>query len=243
MSRILLVDEAVGLSELFAIALRDELDAAVDVVGGPEAAGAVAAAARPHVAVVDDHFPVGGCSCIDALVAVTDRSPETRLVVLTRGGDDVVPAVRDAWELLPVVAVLSRSRSVEDLVAAIRVVLDGGDGVVDEPLRAVLPDRRPSWRTVERFRLLVQHLGHAKLWSALLDPAVDVAYQAVARQCGLAVNTIKNYRAQLLPELSVHGLDDPSLREMQAFARRCRVLLQPWVDERLGQSGDPSAST
>ncbi|MBM3684653.1 MAG: response regulator transcription factor [Actinobacteria bacterium] len=243
MKRLLLVDEAVGFSELFAVALRDGLDAAVDVVAGPDAAGAVAAAARPHVAVVDDRFPAFDCSCIDALVAIRERSPETKLVVLSRGDAAIVPAVRDAWELLPVVAVLSRTRTVEDLVDALRTVTEGGEGIVDAPFRAVLPEGRPSWRSVERFRLLVQHLGHAKLWSALLDPSVDIAYQAVAAQCGLAVNTIKNYRAQLLPELSVHGLDDPSLREMQAFAHRCRVLLRPWVDARLDQSGEPAAST
>jgi hypothetical protein len=46
----------------------------------------------------------------------------------------------------------------------------------------------------------------------------------------LKLNTLKNYRAQLVQELRAHGLDDPTLKEMQAFALRCRPFLAPYVD-------------
>jgi hypothetical protein len=49
----------------------------------------------------------------------------------------------------------------------------------------------------------------------------------------LKLNTVKNYRSQLLPELRVHRLDDPSLREMQEFAWRCRSFLRPYVEASL----------
>jgi hypothetical protein len=43
---------------------------------------------------------------------------------------------------------------------------------------------------------------------------------------------VKNYRAQLLPDLVAHGLEDPTLREMRDFAIRCRPFLAPYLDVR-----------
>ena len=83
--------------------------------------------------------------------------------------------------------------------------------------------------------------GHAKLWQALLDGPDDVSYRDVVVATGLRLNTVKNYRAQLLPELLNHRLDDPSLREMQAFAGRCRpifVRLIAQVRERSRARGE-----
>ena len=37
-----------------------------------------------------------------------------------------------------------------------------------------------------------------------------------------------------LCKLSLHGLDNPAMREMQVFARRCRPFLQPFVVQKLG---------
>jgi len=50
----------------------------------------------------------------------------------------------------------------------------------------------------------------------------------------LALGDFTGDRRTLLNELRVHGLFDPSLREMQDFAWRCRAFLKPHVDRSLG---------
>jgi hypothetical protein len=81
---------------------------------------------------------------------------------------------------------------------------------------------------------LVQHAGHAKLWRALIGAEEEPSYRDLAVAARLSLNTVRNYREQLLPELSLHGLDNPAMREMQVFARRCRPFLQPFVTQKLG---------
>jgi hypothetical protein len=48
---------------------------------------------------------------------------------------------------------------------------------------------------------------------------------------GLKLNTVKNYRAQLVPDLEMHGLRDPSLKEMGEFAQRCQSFLVPYLEQ------------
>jgi len=91
-------------------------------------------------------------------------------------------------------------------------------------VQPLLPAARAESRSLAAFDHLVIHVGHAKLWQALLDAPDGVSYRDVVLATGLRLNTVKNYRAQLLPELLNHRLDDPSLREMQAFANRCRPI-------------------
>ena len=66
-----------------------------------------------------------------------------------------------------------------------------------------------------------------------MDRRLDATYKNVADGTGLKLNTVKNYRTQLLTELKIHGMVDPSLREMQDFAWRCRAFLRPFVEESL----------
>ena len=107
-----------------------------------------------------------------------------------------------------------------------------GTAPPDPAIQPLLPKVRNSRRSPERFAALVQHAGHAKLWRALLDEP-DVSYKALADRSGLKLNTLKNYRAQLVGELETHGLTDPPLREMRAFALRCEPFLRPFVDRAL----------
>jgi hypothetical protein len=98
----------------------------------------------------------------------------------------------------------------------------------------LLPSERNPRRTIASFRDLVQHAGHAKLWTALWTTA-DPTYKQVSDLSGLKLNTVKNYRAQLVPGLVVYGLEDPTLRDMHDFATRCHAFLRPFVDERLNR--------
>jgi hypothetical protein len=53
----------------------------------------------------------------------------------------------------------------------------------------------------------------------------------VVERTGLRLNTVKNYRAQLVPDLELHGLRDPSLKEMGEFAQRCQSFLVPYLEQ------------
>ena len=140
--------------------------------------------------------------------------------------------------LKPVNGTGGRGQRVCADLGAIEQTLTTGSAPVDPAIQPLLPAQRPPWRTAERFERLIQHQGHAKLWSALLDRQLDATYRAVAERTGLKLNTVKNYRTQLLPELSLQGLTDPTLREMQEFALRCRPFLEPYVDAALARARD-----
>jgi DNA-binding NarL/FixJ family response regulator len=231
--RILMVDDAAALAELFAGAVTDRLGHEVHVA----VAVADVPAALEHgpydLALVDLSFPQERRTGIDALAEVHRRAPGTRLAVMTQGDDFVASTLRDAWELLPIATVISKTAPLEFQLSVIAKVLEHGTAPVDPAIQPLLPAERPSWRTPERFGQLIQHQGHAKVWAALMDQDIEATYKAVAERTGLKLNTVKNYRAQLRTELDLHGLKDPSLREMQEFAGRCRAFLQPYVDAAL----------
>lgn len=236
-SRILLVDDAASLAELFGAAVTQHLGVPVDVVVAvaevPDALDRTAqAGGRYDLAIVDLSFPQERCTGLDALAEIHRRSPATLLTLFTQGDDWVADSLRDAWELLPIATVISKTAPLDYQIDAIATVLESGSAPPDPAVQPLLPSHRPTWRTPERFARLIQHQGHAKVWAALMDDD-DATYKSVAARTGLKLNTVKNYRSQLLAELNLHGLHDPTLREMQEFARRCRAFLRPYLDEAL----------
>jgi DNA-binding NarL/FixJ family response regulator len=229
MAQLLLVDDASALAELFAEVIRTKLGHVVTVVVSLRDMADVAGRLdHLDLALVDLSFPREPGSGLDALVDIHRTHPEARLAVITQGDDWVADILRDAWELLPVATVISKSAPLDYQLDAISQVIANGHAPVDPAIRPLLPSRRPTSRTAERFGALVQHAGHAKLWNALLA-ADDPTYKEIADRSGLKLNTVKNYRAQLLPELAVHGLVDPTLRQMHDFAVRCRAFLSPFL--------------
>jgi DNA-binding NarL/FixJ family response regulator len=230
MAHLILVDDASALAELFAEAIHQRLGhtvtIAVSLAGVEEA---LATSPQVDLAVVDLSFPQENGTGIDALAEVHRSRPGARLAIITQGDDWVAQVLRDAWELLPITTVISKSAPLSYQLAAIDQVITTGEAPVDPAIQPLLPAKKSGYRTIERFAALVQHAGHAKLWTALLK-ADDPTYKQIADLSGLKLNTVKNYRAQLLPELSVHGLEDPTLRQMQDFARRCKSFLVPYLD-------------
>lgn len=234
MSTILLVDDAAALSELFAQAVSRELGVEVHtVVSLADVGDALDELGSPDLALVDLSFPQERGSGLDALVEIHTRAPSTRLAIITQGDEWVAQVLRDAWELLPITTVISKSAPLTYQLEAIRAVLATGSAPPDPAIQPLLPKSRERRRRPEQFAALVQHAGHAKLWAALMD-ADEVSYKSLAEYSGLRLNTLKNYRAQLVGELAAHGLTDPTLREMRAFALRCEPFLRPYVDRALG---------
>jgi DNA-binding NarL/FixJ family response regulator len=230
MAHLILVDDASALAELFAQAIEQRLGhtvtVAVSLAGVEEALRSVQTL---DLAIVDLSFPQESGTGIDALAEVHRARPGALLAIITQGDDWVAQVLRDAWELLPITTVISKSAPLAYQLSAIEQVVVSGSAPVDPAIQPLLPAQKSGFRTIERFSALVQHAGHAKLWTALLR-ASDPTYKQIADLSGLKLNTVKNYRAQLVPELVIHGLNDPTLRQMQDFARRCQTFLAPYLD-------------
>ncbi len=232
MTRLLLLDDAAVVNDLFATLLRNELQ--IDVVplaSVGELEHVVASGGRFDVALVDLSFPEERRTGMDALLAIHLSSPSTILAVITQGDTFVAQLLRDVWELLPIATVVSKAAPISFQIAQVRQLVITGSAPIDPSVQPLLPASRAASRSLVAFEHLVVHVGHAKLWQALLDAADDVSYRDVVMSTGLRLNTVKNYRAQLLPELLNHRLDDPSLREMQAFASRCRPIFERLITQ------------
>lgn len=233
MTRILLVDDAAAMAELFSNEVARELDAVVDLCVAVADVELMLERPRYDLALVDLSFPQEHATGIDALAEVHAHDPTVKLAIMTQGDSWVGDILRDAWDLLPIRTVISKTAPLDYQLEMIAGVLAGTPVAPDPAVQTLLPARRNPERTAERFAGLIQHNGHAKVWNVLMDRRFDATYKNVSDSTGLKLNTVKNYRSQLLPELRVHRLDDPSLREMQEFAWRCRSFLRPYVDASL----------
>jgi DNA-binding NarL/FixJ family response regulator len=240
MRSLLVLDDSAVVNDLFAGLLRDRLD--VDVV--PLAAVAELEAelerhGRFDVALVDLSFPEERTNGLDAMLMIHAHHPDTVLAVITQGDAYVSELLRDVWELLPVASVISKSAPLEFQIGQVRDLLETGSAVIDPSVQPMLPSQRSAWRTLDGFARLVPHLGFAKIWEALFVAPEDVTYRFVTDATGLRLNTVKNYRAHLLPELAAHGMRDPSLREMRDFAVRCRPVLARCIADHRARSARP----
>jgi len=234
MTRILLVEDAAALAELFSEKLAERFDAEVDVCVAVVDVELYLQQEPYDLALVDLSFPQEQASGLDVLAEINAKWPSTSLAIMTQGDSWVGEILRDAWDLLPIATVISKTAPLSYQFDMVEQVLLHGHTDVDPAIKPMLPSRPNPHRTIERFADLIQHQGHAKVWNVLMDRRFDATYKNVADATGLKLNTVKNYRTQLLNELRVHGLDDPSLREMQDFAWRCRAFLKPHVDRSLG---------
>jgi DNA-binding NarL/FixJ family response regulator len=228
MSRILIVDDNASSLELIAQAITARLGHEVVLVTEVEAVtGELCARPSFDLALVDLSFRGTRRSGLDVLLRLSEASPSTRLVLFTQGDDSVAELMRDAWEALPLASAVSKSLPLDLLMETVRRVLAEGSAPPDPVLRPLLPAARSPWRSADGYRRLVPHAGHAKLWQALMAAGADPSYEELHRLSGLKVNTLRNYREQLVPELALHGMSNPTMREMQAFAWRCGPLLAP----------------
>ncbi len=232
---LVIVDAAAAINELFAelLATRLEIDVvAVATVG--ELEQRLSCGERYRCALVELSFPEERRNGLDALFALRQTDPSTTLAILSQHDPHLTDLLRDAWETMPIATVVAKTAPIMFQLAQIAELLRTGSAPVDPAVATLLPPR-PAHRRPDQFARLVAHAGHAKLWAALFEANGRLDYQELAAATGLRINTIKNYRAQLLPELANHGLDNPSLIEMTAFARRCRPLLAPFVDASLAR--------
>lgn len=232
MKSILLLDDSAMVNDLFADVLRSKLG--VEVVPLAAIADLDSTLDRHgpfDVALIDLSFPEERKNGLDAMLAVHLTHATTTLAVITQGDAYVGDLLRDVWELFPVASVISKSAPVDFQISQVQELVATGTAPIDPSIQPMLPSVRPAWRSLDGFSRLVMHVGYAKFWEALFDTSENVTYRDVVDATGLRLNTVKNYRSQLLPELVVHGLNDPSLREMRDFAMRCRPILERYIDD------------
>ena len=234
MSRILIIDDSALATELVADAVRVQLGHDVVTLSRVEELTAAYLEQHPvDVAVVDLSFADTDLSGLDVLMIVNRLSPQTKLVLFTQGDNFVAELLRDAWDAFDLASVISKTAPVPVQLATIDRVAKNGVAPIDPVLRLRLPSERSPWRTLAGYERLVQHAGHAKLWRALIRSEEEPSYRDLADATGLSLNTVRNYRDQLLNELALHGLENPTMREMQVFGKRCRPFLAPFIDAKL----------
>lgn len=165
MARLLIVDDAEALTNLFGRAITESLGHEVVVVSHLDGISDLIDPEQPFdLAVVDLSFPGQQGSGIDGLVEIRNHSPTTKLAIITQGDEWVEDILRDAWELLPITTVISKSAPLDYQLEAIRRVLRDGNAPIDPAIQPLIPSNRNPWRTTETFAALVPHAGHAKLW-------------------------------------------------------------------------------
>jgi DNA-binding NarL/FixJ family response regulator len=234
---VLLLDDAAMVNELLARELSTRLGCKVSSRCSVEDLFESMPGSPIDVALVDLSYANSTLTGLDALYHLHAASPDTRLAILTQGDEWVAQMLRDAWEAFPLATALSKSTPITTLVDTVAKLLDGADVPPDPVLQPLLPAVRSPLRSLEGYGRVIQHAGHAKLWRALITCGDEPSYRDVADATGLTVNTVRNYREQLLAPLAFHGLAHPSMREMQQFARRCRPLLRPHIEARLMRAG------
>ena len=211
MSQILIIDDSALATDLVADAVRSRLGHDVDTLSRVEDLTVDFLAAHPiDVAVVDLSFADTDLSGLDVLMRVHQHSPTTKLVVFTQGDNFVADLLRDAWDAFELASVISKTAPVSVQLATIDQVARTGAAPIDPVLRLRLPSARSPWRTLGGYERLVQHAGHAKLWRALIRSEEEPSYRDLADATGLSLNTVRNYRDQLLSELALHAMENPT---------------------------------
>lgn len=230
MADVLLVDDSAVVTELFAARLKERLGGTVTTHADAASVADVLDRQRPFdLAIVDLSFAHQEATGIDVFVDVHRAMPSTRLAVLTTGDGWALELLEVAWHAFALVSVISKTATIDRQLDAVATAIVPGSVSVDGVLRSYLPATRDPRRSAASYGRLIHHLGHAKLWAALLASGPTAEYGELAQLADLTTNTVRNYRSTLLPDLALFGLEQPTMQEMRDFAVRCRALLRPFA--------------
>lgn len=228
--RILLVDDSAAVTQLFADLLTTQLGCKATTKSHvTDITPEFIAEGKFDLAIIDLSFAHQDQTGIDVLLTVATHSPATKLAILTMGDGWTIDLLRLAWDAFELAGALSKTASVEHQVRVIKTILNDGSAPIDGVLRAVLTGERNLMRSAKHYQRLVKHAGHAKLWSALYAASPQAEYAEIASISGLKLNTVRGYRRELLAELELHGLEGPTMQELQAFGLLVRPLLRPYL--------------
>lgn len=228
MPKILLVDDSAHARELFADAIRSQLEFEVVTCRSPrEVTAEFLVGSQCDVVVSDLSFAGEHLHGADVFMVARSLGKLPRIVALTDADGWSAELLRDVWDVLRPEGVVCKASPVRAQLQSIAEVARYGETEVDPLLLPLLPPVRSPWRSLEGFGRLVQHRGHAKLWVSVLACGPHAEYVDLSEHSGLRPNALRNYRAQLLPELSLHGLSNPPMRDLYDFIHRCRPFIAP----------------
>jgi hypothetical protein len=243
-TRLLIVDDSNLALELLPHRIESELGWTVVTHDKPDDVAAVITTHEPFdMAIVDLAFLNSALTGLDALITIYEHAPRCRMVVYTQGDSSVAEMLRDAWDAFDLATVLSKARPIGAVIKDLRSVETHGKAPVDVLLASWLPPGRSPWRSIEGYGRLVGHAGHAKLWRALIELDEEPSYKQLAEHTRLSLPSVRNYRSELLDNLALHGLDRPKMRQMQAFAKRCRPFLERHIRLKLDNPPGPGSGT
>lgn len=240
-TRLLVVDDSRLALELLPDAIERALGWEVVTAERPEQLPAVLDASDPFdIALVDLAFLDSDLTGLDALLTIYEHTPGCRMIVYTQGDSSVAEMLRDAWDAFELATALSKMKPIQAVLNDLRHVEMHGEAPVDVLLQPWLPPERSPWRSIEGYGRLVVHAGHAKLWRALMEIDEEPSYKQLAEHTGLSLSSVRNYRSELLDNLTLHYLDRPRMRQMQLFAKRCRPLLERHIRPKLDTGSEPA---
>ena len=192
--RVLVVDDHEVLASSLSMVLDDEPDLkSVGVAGTLEKAKAMIATTAPDVILLDHRLPDGdGVAAIGELRALR---PSAQIVVLTASAaDHVLVAAIEAGAA----GFVSKSRSLDELTAAVRAAASGESVISPEMLARLLPRLQRNGRT--------RHNDLTEREREVLDLLADgLSNAAIAERLFVSVHTVRNHIANLSAKLGAHS--------------------------------------
>jgi DNA-binding NarL/FixJ family response regulator len=192
--RVLVVDDHDMLADSLSTVLDSEPDIeAVGVVGTIGRARTAVATLRPDVVLLDHRLPDGeGVAAIPGLLAL---HPAARIIVLTAS-----PAEQLMIDAIDAGAVgfISKSRSLDEIRAAVRLAAAGESVISPELLARLLP--RLGRRTTQT------HQGLTEREREILELVAEGLSNAViAERLVVSVHTVRNHVANISAKLGAHS--------------------------------------
>jgi DNA-binding NarL/FixJ family response regulator len=192
--RVLVVDDHEVLASSLAMVLDDEPDLkSVGVAGTLEKARSMIATTAPDVILLDHRLPDGdGVAAIGELRALR---PSAQIVVLTASAaDHVLVAAIEAGAS----GFVSKSRSLDELTAAVRAAATGESVISPEMLARLLPRLQRNGRA--------RHNDLTEREREVLGLLADgLSNAAIAKQLFVSVHTVRNHIANLSAKLGAHS--------------------------------------
>jgi len=195
--RILIVDDHAVVRTGIRTLLESENDFSVvaEAENGIEAIK-LALAHQPDVIVMDIRLP-GGISGIEACEQITEKLPESKILMLTSYAEDEL--VKDAIRAGAVGYVLKRVGS-NDLINSIRSIAQG-DAVVDPAMTKALLDEVRHAAEVEEASVFSELTPQEmKILALMVEGQTN---REIAQKLYLGEGTVRNYVGNILSKLNV----------------------------------------
>jgi DNA-binding NarL/FixJ family response regulator len=193
--RVLVVDD----HEILAEGLRRLLDSCADievvgVVGTAEESVRAAERLRPDIVLMDHQFPDG--DGVTAVAQIKQEGSQTQVVMLTGSGDDELLA-RRAFEV-GCAGFISKSRSVDDLLAVVRAAYAGEVLITASMLVRLIPPPERANDALTNF-LTPREL---EVLGVMAEGGSD---KETAERLFISLNTARTHTQNIIRKLGAHS--------------------------------------